>query len=433
MIAQKYGQITLENKKEILTGKGGLSWIHQCMQHFGVEKVLRNRARRKAKSNREIPYFEKMMAGILMVIGGGERIEDIETLRSDSGLVKSLGWKSIICPDTFLNFLKPKQRGKQLLKINEDMVIEGIRRSETNELTYDNDATYINSKKNCAQYSYQKEKQVSGLLGYISEVSGLCITADFRPGNISPADGILEQIKAAVRIVEASGKRVSRFRSDSAAHQFDIFQYCETEAICYFVSLDKNAVVVREVRCIAEKSWKPLPDNPDKEWAEFTHAMARSKKEKIAMRALVLRWKNPDPTLFERSAYCYHIIGTNDWKIKPLEWLKVHNGRMNSENFHKEIKSNLAGGYIPSHRFSTCASFFAINVLAYNIIQLMKIFYLKNNEKKWTVKTLRFRFINTVIRLTSHARKTTCQIINATQETFQLFQSSWRSLNWSVP
>ena len=140
------------------------------------------------------------------------------------------------------------------------------------------------------------------------------------------------------------------------------------------------------------------------------------------MRALVLRWPNPDPTLFDTSPYCYHVIATNDWTIEPMDWLKVHNGRMNSENYHKELKSSLAATYTPSHSFTKNEGFFLLNLLSYNVLVLFKSFYLGPEQRSWTIKTLRYRFIHTCARFVQHARKAICKLINVTDDTFQLFQ-----------
>ena len=45
----------------------------------------------KKKSNREIGAYEKIMAEAMTRIAGGDRIEDIETLKADKGFVDSLG------------------------------------------------------------------------------------------------------------------------------------------------------------------------------------------------------------------------------------------------------------------------------------------------------------------------------------------------------
>lgn len=145
--------------------------------------------------------------------------------------------------------------------------------------------------------------------------------------------------------------------------------------------------------------------------------------EYVAVRMLVLRWKNPDPHLFDQTPYCYHAIGTNDTEIKPMAWLEKHNGRMSSENANKELKVGFNMGYAPSHDFDRDRGYFLLNVLAYNMVQVMKLFYLGDVAERWTVKTLRYHFIQVCGKITRTGRKYYCKIINATLEAYELFRN----------
>jgi|APSaa5957512622_1039677.scaffolds.fasta_scaffold38689_1 hypothetical protein len=426
MITQGLWQTILEKQETKATGRLGLSWIAESMEHFGLKDIINKQI--KKSTHRAISGWEKVLAGALTLIAGGNRIEDIEQIRADKGLLHSLKLKSLPSPDTYLDFLGIKRSGGKLRKINEETIIKALKKTPISEFTYDNDATYFDSNKDSAAYSYQKEKQFSALLGTIPELSNLCATVDFRPGNVSPAAGILNQLKKAVLYAKKTGKKLARFRSDSAAHNLDIFLYCESNNIKYFVSLDKNAITKKEAKGIREENWQALPDRKDVEWAETIHVMARGKKCKLAMRTLILRWPNPEPNLFAQEPYYYHIIATNDWDILPMDWLKFHNGRMASENVNKELKTGLAACYMPSHNFDKNRAHFLVAVLAYNFLQIFKLFYLGKNSLTWTVKTLRYRFIFNVAVFIRHARSTTCRLLNVTKDTFYLFkkcQAAW--------
>ncbi len=115
------------------------------------------------------------------------------------------------------------------------------------EFTYDNDATYMDSGKDCAKYSYQKRRQMSGLPGSIPEF-GMINTVDYRRGNESPQRGKLNQLVKACYQARRTGKRISRFRSDPAGHQDKIFTYCSKNDIEYYVTLDKNKLVMKAIR-----------------------------------------------------------------------------------------------------------------------------------------------------------------------------------------
>lgn len=421
MLPKELNRVTLKKSEENVTGKMGLSWIGHCLRDYGFTAIIDKHYSEKRNSNRQIEASRKIEAGVLMFIAGGQRIEDIENLRVDSALVRTLGWDKMISPDTLRDFLKDKRNTAKLRQINNELTIKAMRESELSEFTYDNDATYIDSEKKSAEYSYQKKRQYSGLLGFISELD-ICSTVDFRRGNVSPCDGILNQLRKAVAQAKEAGKRIAVFRSDSAAHSNEVFRECEEEEIKYYISLSKNLAIKEIIDSLDNKSWKKLSgkyEGRSEKYAEIVYVT----NEGESVRMLVLRWNNPDITLFDQSPYCYHAIGTNDNEISPMEWLEKHNGRMNSENYNKEVKSGFNCDYTPSHDFEMNRGYFLLGILAYNAVQIMKLFYLRGIARKWTIKTLRYHFINVCGKIIKTARRYICKIINVTDNTFDLFRA----------
>jgi hypothetical protein len=419
-LANNLSKVELKKSEDTVTGKMGLSWLTHAMKDFGVEKIISDEYEKG--SNREIEYFKKIMAAVMTRVAGGDRVEDIENLRVDAGLLESLGWEEMMSADTYLNMIKDKRLNGKLRQINNKMIIKALRGLEEDELTYDNDATYFDSEKDSARYSYQKSKQFSGLIGCIAEL-GMINTVDFRRGNVSPQTGIMNQLKKAVAQAKAAGKRIKNFRNDSAAYRIDVMTYCCVEGINYYISADQDAAVKRTIQEIKASQWRMMEDkyakNEDKQWAETWHVMSKG----FTVRMLVLRWENPDPNLFDKSPYCYHAIVTNDFEIEPMEWLKMHNGRMGTiEHSHEEIKNGLGCDYAPSHEFEKNRGYFLIGILAYNILEILKRFYLGVSTINWKIKTLRYQFIHVCGKIVKSGRRFCCKIINVTDEVFELYK-----------
>lgn len=420
-------KVELKKSKEAVTGKMGLSWLTHAMKDFGIEKIISDEYR--VGSNREIGYFKKIMAAVMTRVAGGDRVEDVENLRDDRGLLESLGWGGIMSADTYLNLINDKRNNAKLRRVNKELIIKALRRLEEDELTYDNDATYFDSDKESATYSYQKSKQFSGLIGCIAEL-GMINTVDFRRGNVSPQRGILNQLQKAVGQVKAAGKRIKNFRSDSAAYAMKVMTYCDAQGIKYFISADKDEAVCKTIQKIRASQWSMLTGeyakNEGTRWAETKHVMSSG----FRVRMLVLRWNNPDPNLFDKSPYCYHAMVTNDFEIKAMEWLKVHNGRMGTvEHSHEEIKGELGCAYAPSHEFEKNRGYFLIGVLAYNMLGILKRFYMGMSTINWKVKMLRYQFINVCGKIVKSGRKFYCKIINVTDEVFELYMNCKSKLN----
>jgi hypothetical protein len=86
-------------------------------------------------------------------IAGGDRIEDIEEIRADKGLMESLGWEDMVGADAYGNFLNDRRSNGKNRGVNEAMAVKAMRKSDEKEFTYDNDATYFDSEKRSAGYS----------------------------------------------------------------------------------------------------------------------------------------------------------------------------------------------------------------------------------------------------------------------------------------
>ena len=334
-------KVELKNSKEDVVGKMGLSWITHSMKHFGIEKIVSDECGGKKKSNREIEAYKKIMAGVMMLVSGGSRVEDMEVLRVNEGLKNSLGWGSIMGSDTLLNFIGNKRSNAKNRRVNNALVIKAMKEAKEEEFTYDNDATYIDSEKKSARYSYLGEKQFSSLMGCIAEL-GLINTVEYRRGNISPQTGILNQLRKAVSQAKKAGKRIKIFRSDSAAYQSKIMTYCDREDVEYYISIDKNEAVMRKIKKLRSYEWKTMygryKERHDTQWAETTYVVSKG----FRVRIMILRWKNPNRDLFDASLYCYYVIATNNKEIEPMEWLEKHNGRMGTiEQRNKEIKTGM--------------------------------------------------------------------------------------------
>lgn len=135
MLLGKMDQVTLKKSEEDVTGRMGLSWIEHSMRHYGLHEILDRRMPVSGDSNREIVASRKLMAGVLSLIAGAQRVEDLEVLRADRGLLNSMGWQSMISPDTLLEYARLKKNAGKLRKSQEEFAIQTMRTSDLSEFT----------------------------------------------------------------------------------------------------------------------------------------------------------------------------------------------------------------------------------------------------------------------------------------------------------
>src|SRR5579863_8007359 len=128
-----------------------------------------------------------------------------------------------------------------------------------------------------------------------------------------------------------------------------------------------------------------------------------------AFRLIVLRWLNPKPDLFESERYCYYAVATNR-EESAAEVIWKHNGRGQSENWHKEVKIGMGMEQMPCGQLEANGLYFGVGVLAYNLAELLKRRVLPESYRTVTVATLRWKVYRLAGKLVRHARRVVLQV-----------------------
>lgn len=169
------------------------------------------------------------------MLGGGSFL-DVDKFSSDMTLQQILNIEDVPDSSTINRFyLAQKSKRDAVVADSKAIRVIGnlcrqiclklIKLSELKEVTIDQDVTYIKANKRDAKVSYKGEKSYSSLISFISEL-GACIAEETREGNISPATGLLEQLKEINRYLELAGVALKRYRADSASYKSEILNYC---------------------------------------------------------------------------------------------------------------------------------------------------------------------------------------------------------------
>lgn len=424
MVPKRLNQVEIKKITRNITGRGGLSWIEGSLGHLGFFEKIDELAPKKGLSNKEMSMSSKLGSELLSRIDGAGAIEDVDVLRKDEGYRKING-RRIASADTIREMMKVRKTEECQKAANRWLVIEALRKSKEEQFTYDNDATYCESAKGSASYSYRETHDHSALLGFFTEI-GMCATMDFRTGSVSPRSGIGEQLTEAIGMAKEAGKRISRVRLDSAGHSNTIIQTCQDERIALYVTLAQNEAVVEIIRGLREAEWEKLEDS-DREIAESVYAT----NEGNTLRMIVLRWRKKQGELFD-DEYRYHVVGTSDNGSNAEEVLGIHGGRMGSENYNKELKDGYNCEWAPSHDFQMNANYFYAGVLAHNCVAIVKQFFIQCEEvARMRIKRFRQWFIKMNAKLVKSGRKYYFHVINVTEKTHEMVKSVWSRMQYS--
>jgi len=390
----------IEQSNEPLIARGGLILPYEIARSLNLPKVI-DRELPSPGSGHGYKPSKFVMPLILMLHGGGKKLEDMREIKGEVSLRELLEMKELPASCTIGDWLRRighDGKGlKGLGKAGHHLTTEIIKRDSRIGYTLDCDATVIEAEKEEACWTYKKEKGYQPLLGFLFEL-GLIIGDEFREGNVPAGAGALEFLKYCVSLMPA-GKRISYYRSDSAAYQAGVINYCFSQHMLFSITADQDAAVKQAIKTIKEKEWHPY--EKDREIAETVHTMNTTKE---AFRLIVQRWPKIQPDLFDPEPYCYHVIATNR-EEEAKEIVVLHNQRGQAENYIKELKDGFGMNWMPCGETSANAVFFRIGVIAYNLFLALKLFGLPVWWRKATIATARWKLYQVAAKVVHHAHQ----------------------------
>jgi len=209
------------------------------------------------------------------------------------------------------------------------------------------------------------------------------------------------------------GKKIKAFRSDSAAYQADVINYCQSKGIKFAIGADLDKAVVRGIREIREEDWKPYQNGYI---GETVHCMNRTDE---AFRLVVIR-RPYQRRLFgeEQINEKYTVIATNR-EESAEEVVRWYNQRGEcSENRIKELKIGFGMERMPCGEFGANAVFFRIGILAYNIGRAFMLRALDESWHRHQVQTLRWKLYGTADKIVFHGRHVYLKVSHSLQRLF---------------
>lgn len=353
---------------------------------------------------------------VLMLHGGGKKLEDLREIQGEASLRELLEIKEMPASSTAGDWLRRMGRDAQglpgLARVEKHLLAEVGRRDARTEYTLDADATVIEAAKEEAQWTYKKEKGYQPLLGFLFEL-GLIVSDEFRDGNVPAQTGAVEFLEQCQRMMP-KGKRIADYRADSASYQAAVINRCSADHMLFSITADQDRAVREAIKSIGKEEWQPY--ERDREIAETVHTMNQTKQ---SFRLIVQRWPKLQAELFDPDPYCYHAIATN--REEPCqEIVKLHNQRGQAENFIKELKEGFGMEWMPCGEVDANAVFFRIGVIAYNLFQAMKLLSLPPRWRTSTIATARWKLYQTAARVVRHANQVLLKLA-ASREKISLF------------
>jgi len=356
-----------------------------------------------------------VMPLVLMLQGGGRSLEDLRQIREDAGLRDLLGLESMPSTDATGDWLRRTgvSRGLSGLDaVKRDQLRRGMKRDGLTDYTLDLDASQIVAEKQEAKLTYKGEIGYMPIVGHLAE-NGLIVGDEFRAGNESPGSRNLEFIQYCV-LQMPPDKRIAHVRSDSAAYQARIFNWCEENVGSFAIGADLDAAVKSVIAAIPEENWRPYQDG---HIAETVHSMNETQ---AAFRLIVIR-RPSQGDLFgpDDLRLRYTVIASNrdETAEETVAW---YNRRgETSENRIKELKIGFGMERMPCGTQEANAAFFRIGVIAYNLFVLFRMDALPADWRRHQVQTIRWRLYQTAGKVVDHARGLALKVCRSVHALFE--------------
>lgn len=418
MRALKRFKIT--RSKERLSNRIGLPLIEEIIEHLDLRKAIEQKFP-KPGSNRGIKASDYITTLVYMFIDGAVHLEDVNHLHSDEAFQEMLSEMQLPTSDAIGDWLRrvgSKQTERQLWEVMQRLLAV----VEKPGSILDIDATIIQSEKGDAERTYKGNYGYQPLLGIIAE-NGMVVGSDFREGNASPQSGLVELIEQCKRNYS---QEIKIIRSDSAGWQKQIVDYCNENNLGFTISADQTTSVLEAVLSIAEEDWSDAVGfdgiKEGYQIAQRKYCFGSKKREvRLVVKRELLK-KQID--LF--SNYRYWIVATNlkEEDYDNYQIIKLHQGRGSMEKKIGELKHQINLNHLPMGQFNSNCLYFTVGLLAYNLLQLLKLVGLPEEYHHKTVKTLRYQLLKLAGKLVLHARYIILQIA-APIKNIELFRGAY--------
>lgn len=317
-------------------------------------------------------------------------------------------------------------------RVNQALLAFLQTQARTTTATLDMDATLIETHKRQALACYKGYKAYQPLNCWWAE-HGVMLHSEFRDGNVPAGYQQLRVLQDCLAAARAAGVTKVLLRSDTAGYQQDLLLYCgegrdpQFGVIEFAVGVDVTQEFRAAVKALPESDWQPLYRSVEgqrydtgQEFAEVCfvpnwvgHSKKRAEYRFLAMREPLRELdlgdagQLPFPTEEFAAKGRYKLFGlVTNRKLcgeAVIGWSRERCGK--SEEAHAVLKSDLAGGRMPSGRFGANAAWWALTILAHNLNAVLKQVVLGPAWAAKRMKALRFQLIALPGRLVRHGRQ----------------------------
>jgi len=415
-----------------VTPHAGIALFIETGRRSGVMAAAERRLSPK-RSAKGLGQGQMVEAFVLLSALGGECVDDFTNLRRDMGLAALTGytlpaaatarqWLDRFHDETLLagrpgqgSFIPPESAALAGLRavIQQSVAAYVSAVAPGAAVTLDVDAHLVESSKREALTTYEGYRGYQPLLVSWAE-TGLVLADEFRDGNVPASKGIKELVDEAYSVLPARADAQAwdvAVRSDSAAYEQANLDHWQARGWRFAVGADMSPQLREAIVALPPEAWQAWTQEADgtvREWAEvaFVPTRVREQRDAPPFRYLAIRVRTRQGVLFGDGTRVKHFaVVTNDWETDGQALLVWQRGKAGTiEHVHRTLKDELAAGVYPSGKVGANAAWLRLQVLTYNLLEIMKAVALDEQYRRARPKRLRFAVFTQFGRLVHHAR-----------------------------
>jgi hypothetical protein len=426
----------------LVTGRAGVPLVIELFRQLGVAQTIDAEVAVKQRQ-RGLSPSQLVESLIVLWASGGDRCQDLTTLREDQALATLLGYP-LPAATTVRDFLDtfhveggplwaagpaatiPLESAPLVgVGLANRTLVAGLQRgARETTATLDVDATLVESHKDAATVAYDGTRGYQPVVVLWAE-QDVILHDQFRDGHVPAGCGNVRVLEQAMGNLP-QGVTEIRLRADSALYETAVLRWCEARQIPYAISADMSEPLKAEILRLPEAAWQVERDEPDtiRSWAEVAYVPSdgdHRKHRPCVRRYLAIRTQKRQGSLFAdgSSVHYFAVVTNRDGNgLALLQWHRQKAGTV--EHAHHVLKTELAAAALPSGKFGANAAWFRLNVLTYNLLTALKRLTLPGDLRTARPKRLRFLLFNTVGKVVAHARQTVLRLSGALQHALRV-------------
>ncbi len=398
-----------------LTSFSGLELIRRYFKSINLPGRIR---RHLGRSGLGGDYGTVSM--VLLVLGllicGGRRMQHLLYLKEDPLVLRLTGLTRLPTPRTLGRWLRRfrVEHVERLLRVNDDLVAEAIRRAGLRRLTLDVDGTVVSTGLK-TQWAFRgfnphhrKVPSYYPVTAYEAQ-TGQIFRVRNRPGNVHDGKaslGFLRDVMAQVHRTVGRGYLVE-FRMDGAFFRSDVIRLLERHGAEYAIKIPFYTWIGLKGIIQRRRRWKRI-DGQVSCFAATLQLGAWNRTMRVVIyrkRVFHRSRKNFQLDLFDPADgyFEYSAIATNKTLNGRNLWAFL-NGRGTHEKTYAELKNGFAFDTVPTHHYGANSAWQALSIMAHN---LMKSFQVATTATRRpatrkrraryeleSIHTLRYKWIN---------------------------------------